>query len=117
MEAAKNDVELTYAVYVREKEPPGRDLERIPRIAVYSRESRIKEVNNLKVQFQDSSTRVEEAARYIDDPKSRLEDSNARLECVKREISEDIKGQLDGERKCLWSSMSSQISWRRVTLV
>ena len=101
-EGAKDDAELANTVYAREKERLERELERIKKIAVCSREVRIKEVNELKAQLQDSGARVEEAARHIGDLKNRLEESNARLENMEQETSEEIrelKCQLDSERE------------------
>ena len=60
-------------MYAREKERLERELERIRRIAVCSREVRIKEINELKVQFHDSGAQLEEGARHIDDLKGQLE--------------------------------------------
>ncbi len=101
VEVAKNDAELANTVYAREKERLERELERIRRIAVCSREVRIKEINELKVQLHDSGAQVEEGTRHIDELKGQLEESNAHIESIKRETSEDIrqlKGQLDRER-------------------
>ena len=101
VKGARNVGELANTVYAREKERLERELERIKKIAVCSREVRIKEINELKEQVQDSGARVEEAARHIGDLKSQLDESNARLESMQRETSEDIrelKGQLDKER-------------------
>lgn len=101
-EDAKKDVELAKTVHAREKERLERELDRIEKIAACSREVKIKEANELKIQLQDSSAQVEEAARHIDELKGQLEESNARIESMKRETSEDIrelKGQLDKERE------------------
>ena len=101
-EDAKKDVELAKTAHAREKERLERELDRIEKIAACSREVKIKEANELKIQLQDSSAQVEEAARHIDELKGQLEESNARIGSMKRETSEDIrelKGQLDKERE------------------
>ena len=102
MERAKNDLESTNTVHAREKGRLESEMEKIKKIAVWSREVRIKEVIGLKVQLQDSGAQVEEAARHIGALKGQLEESNARLESIKQETSEDIRelnDQLHGERK------------------
>ena len=100
-EGANNAAKLANMVYAREMERLERELERIRKIAVCSREVRIKEINELKPQLQDRGARVKEAARHIGDLKSRLEESNVRLRNMRQETSKDIrelKCQLDRER-------------------
>ena len=101
VESAKNNLQSANTVYAREKEQLEREMERIRKIAACSREIKIKEVDELKIQLQDSGARVEEAARHISDLKGQLEECNARIGSIKRETLEDIrelKGQLDRER-------------------
>ncbi|KAK0517046.1 hypothetical protein JMJ35_000201 [Cladonia borealis] len=102
VEEAKDDVELAKTVHAREKERLETELERIQEIAACSREVEIKEVNELKVQLQDSGAQVEEAAGHIEDLKGQLEESITRIESLKRATSEDVrefKSQLDRERE------------------
>ena len=102
VENDKNNLQSATRVYAREKEQLEREMERIRKIAACSRETRIKEVDELKIQLQDSGARVEEAARHISDLKGQLEECNARIESIKGETSEEmreLKGQLDRERE------------------
>ena len=101
VEGAKNDVELATTVHAREKDRLEKELESIKKIAACSSEVKIKEVNELKVQLQKSGARVKAAAMLSDHWKRQIEESDARIESMKQETSEDIrelKSQLDRER-------------------
>ena len=101
VESAKNNLQSANTVYAREKEQLEREMERIRKFAACSRDIKIKEVDELKIQLRDSGARVEEAARHISDLKGQLEECNARIESIKRETLEEIRelrGQLDRER-------------------
>ena len=102
VESAKNNLQSANTVYAREKEQLEREMERIRKFAACSSEIKTKEVDELKIQLQDSGARVEEAARYISDLNGQLGGCIARIGSIRRETSEEmrkLKGQLDRERE------------------